>query len=71
MRLGNNCSLSIFPWTHDIKCSTYSGAVIFVGFLYFSVSCQRYSNSSVAFISGQLCGEQNSVIAPYKRLIWL
>jgi len=31
----------------------------------------RQSYSSVAFISGQLCGEQNSVIDPYKRLIWL
>jgi hypothetical protein len=27
--------------------------------------------SSVAFISGQLCGLQNSVIEPYSRLIWL
>ncbi len=34
-------------------------------------SCHRYSNSSVAFISGQDCGEQNSVMAPYSKLIWL
>jgi hypothetical protein len=58
----------------------YWGAGILVGFLYVSESCHRYSNlglvswagwegylqaySSVAFISGQLWGEQNSVIEP-------
>lgn len=62
----------------------YSGAGILVGLLNFSESCQRYSNlcsvsavsfqlkdtySSVAFISGHDCGEQNSVMEPYRRLI--
>ena len=63
-----------------MRCSTYSGAGIFVGRLNSSLSCQRYSNrddvsrqngiktkplySSVAFISGHDCGEQNSVIEP-------
>jgi hypothetical protein len=42
--LGNIDSLSIFAWTHAIKCSTYSGAGIFVGRLKFSESCHKYSN---------------------------
>ena len=62
--LGNICSLSILPCTHAIRCSMYSGAGIFVGFLKFSLSCHKYSNSSVAFISGQVWGLQNSVIEP-------
>ena len=80
MRLGNIDSLSTLLWTQAIRCSTYSGAGIFVGRLKFSESCHRYSNlqlintdilkdvlethSSVAFISGHDCGEQNSVIEP-------
>ena len=79
--LGNIDSLSMLFWTHAIRCSTYSGAGIFVGLLKFSESCHRYSNlclsqemrevasnvpshSSVAFISGHDCGEQNSVMDP-------
>lgn len=78
--LGNIDSLSTLLWTQAIRCSTYSGAGIFVGRLKFSESCHRYSNlllliasigasgkkaySSVAFISGHDCGEQNSVIEP-------
>jgi len=62
--LGNTASLSMLLRTQPIKCSMYVGAGIFVGRLKFSESCQRYSNSSVAFISGHDCGEQNSVIDP-------
>lgn len=32
---------------------------------------RRWSYSSVAFISGHDCGLQNSVMAPYSKLIWL
>lgn len=32
---------------------------------------EESSYSSVAFISGHECGLQNSVIAPYSKLIWL
>lgn len=83
--LGNTDSLSMLLWTHAIRCSMYVGAGIFVGRLKFSESCQRYSNllslefnatdnsvvtySSVAFISGHDCGEQNSVMDPYRRLM--
>lgn len=64
IRLGNICSLSIFACTHAMRCSMYSGAGILVGRLYLALSCQRYSNSSVAFISGHVFGEQNSVMEP-------
>lgn len=84
--LGNICSLSMLLCTQAIRCSTYSGAGIFVGPLNLSESCHKYSNlyrldqefvesgkaySSVAFITGHVCGEQNSVMDPYRRLIWL
>ena len=42
--LGNICSSSILLCTQAMRCSMYSGAAIFVGRLYFSESCHRYSN---------------------------
>lgn len=66
---GNTASLLMKSCTQAIRCSMYSGAGILVGLLNFPESCQRYSNSSVAFISGQVVGEQNSVIDPYSRFI--
>ena len=42
--LGKICSSSILLCTQLIKCSMYAGADIFVGRLYCSESCQRYSN---------------------------
>ena len=51
IRLGKLVSLSTLDWIQAIRCSMYSGADIFVGFLNASLSCQRYSNLELSYQS--------------------